>query len=196
MKKITAVVMCSGLSRRMGENKLSIPFNGKKMYQHTLDTVIKSGFYRVNVVTSYDEIAKKYQGLYDRVDVIINKNNAEGISSSIRLGVENSGECDGLMFFTADQPYLDISTINALTDAFIKTDKIVIPFYNGIPRNPVIFPARYKAHLLTLRGDEGGKRIYRRFLDDSYEVLFENELPFIDIDTRDDLEKLKKQMNI
>ena len=74
MKKITAVVMCSGLSRRMGENKLFIPFNGKKMYQHTLDTVIKSGFYRVNVVTSYDEIAKKYQGLYDRVDVIINKN--------------------------------------------------------------------------------------------------------------------------
>lgn len=196
MKKITAVVMCSGLSRRMGENKLFIPFNGKKMYEHTLDTVIKSGFYSVNVVTSYDEIAKKYQGLYDRVDVIINKNNAEGISSSIRLGVESSGECDGLMFFTADQPYLDISTINALTDAFIKTDKIVIPFYNGIPRNPVIFPARYKEHLLTLRGDEGGKRIYRRFLDDSYEVLFEKELPFIDIDTRDDLEKLKKQMNI
>ena len=41
--QLTAIVMASGLSRRMQSNKLLIPVNGKPMIQHTLDLLIWDG---------------------------------------------------------------------------------------------------------------------------------------------------------
>ena len=37
--KITAVIMCSGLSRRMGKNKLLMEFRGRKMFEYVFDAV-------------------------------------------------------------------------------------------------------------------------------------------------------------
>lgn len=186
--KITAVIMCSGLSRRMGTNKLFICLNNKMMYEHIIDTVLASGFDKIVIVTSYREIAEKYSNL----NIIINNNNTEGISASIRLGVENSGSCDGIMFFTADQPFIDAETIKKLVGAFENDNKIIVPICKGTPKSPVIFPIRYKNELMALHGDEGGKKVYKKFYSDVLEMKFNEELPFLDIDTKDDLARLKK----
>ena len=185
--KITAVIMCSGLSRRMGSNKLLMPFNGRKIYEYVLDTVLKCDFYKVIAVTAYDEIGEKYRG----IDVVFNPDNEEGISSSIRLGVKLSGNSDAVMFFTADQPCLDVKTVKRLMAAFEERKQIIVPAYEGKTQNPVIFPIKYKDDLLSLKGDNGGKKVYSLFYDDVYEVPFDTELPFFDIDTEDDLIRLK-----
>ena len=51
--KITAVIMCSGLSRRMGKNKLLMEFRGHKMFEYVFDAVAACDFYNVIVVTAY-----------------------------------------------------------------------------------------------------------------------------------------------
>lgn len=183
---ITAVILCSGLSRRMGENKLLLPLRGKRLFEYTVDTVEKAGFKKTVAVTSYRDIAYYCKN----ITVVLNPGNIEGISSSIRLGVQNCGNCDGIMFFTADQPFLDIDTIRILVDAFERENKIIVPRCCGKPANPVIFPIRYRDSLLSLKGDEGGKKIYRSVPKDVSFVDFENEILFSDIDTREDMKKL------
>ena len=56
--KITAVIMCSGLSRRMGENKLLMPFRGRRLFEYAVDAVREAGFWKTVVVTAYEEIAQ------------------------------------------------------------------------------------------------------------------------------------------
>lgn len=54
--KISAIIMASGLSRRMGENKLLLDFKGDKLYEWTFDLVEEIDFDDVILVSSYDEI--------------------------------------------------------------------------------------------------------------------------------------------
>ena len=57
--KIGAVLLCSGLSRRMeNKNKLLIKINNKPMFQYTVDNVMLCDFDEIVAVTAYDEIEK------------------------------------------------------------------------------------------------------------------------------------------
>lgn len=186
--KISAVIMCSGLSRRMGENKLLMDFKGRRLFEYVFDAVSECDFYNVVVVTAYDEIAKYSK----EFNVVYNYENYRGMSSSIRLGIMNSGDCDGIMFLTADQPFIDNATINRLNFIFCKENKIIVPKVKNTPKNPVVFPTRYKNELALLKEEEGGRSIYSRHTSDVCWVLFDNDRPFFDIDTFDEFDKLNK----
>jgi len=186
--KITAVIMCSGFGRRMGKNKLLMPLNGKRMFEHVFDTISNIMFYKTVVVTPYEEI--KTYAENKGFDTAFNAESEEGISASIRIGTGLSEDCDGIMFFTADQPFIDVATVYRLIFEFENTNKITVPVLNEENKNPVIFPAKYKKALLSLSGDIGGKQIINSNKADVSKVLFDNERPFIDIDTTDDLEKI------
>ena len=74
--KISAIVMASGLSRRMGENKLLLDFKGKKLYEHTLDMLEKSKIDEVILVSSYKEILE--DGEKRGFKTVYNDNNEVG----------------------------------------------------------------------------------------------------------------------
>ena len=183
-KQITAIVMCSGLSKRMGLNKLLMDFKGKRMFEYIIDIVNASGFNKIVVVTSYDEIA-----LYAKENTVIyNDKNHLGMSQSIILGVENAGICDGMMFFNCDEPKLDVGTVKRLIDAFDDNDKIIIPKVENNYKNPVLFPIRYKDALLGLSGEAGGSKVYKQNKDDIFEVCFDDGTAFKDIDVPEDFD--------
>ncbi|MDD5945356.1 MAG: nucleotidyltransferase family protein [Clostridia bacterium] len=190
MKKITAVIMCSGLSRRMGRNKLLMEFGSRRMFEYLTDCVLSCGFYRTVIVTAYKEIAE----YTDRAEVVMNPSPEEGASVSVRLGTENRGYCDGIMFFAADQPFMDKKTVSALTEAFEAHDSIIVPRVGGEGKNPVIFPERYAEGLMNINGDRGGRSVYMNNLSDVFFVDFDDETPFSDIDEPKDAENciLKK----
>lgn len=186
--KIAAVIMCSGLSKRMGKNKLLMNFNGRRMFEYVIDTVTQVDFAKIAIVTTYCEIGKYAEEL----EVYYNPNSNEGISASIKIGIQSCRDCDGIMFFTADQPFLNAETIIKLLDAFRLTNKIVVPIAEGTPKNPVIFPFRYYDELMLLRGEQGGKKVYNNHLDDICFINFQTINPFIDIDTLSEFYKYNK----
>lgn len=185
--RISAVIMCSGFGRRMGKNKLLMEFNGRRMFEHIIDTVKNCSFDKIVAVTSYDEIAE-YSSEFT---VIRNDGAEEGISASVRLGAEASSDCDAIMFFTADQPLLTSDIILKLISEFKKTGKITIPTVNGKNKNPVIFPIKYLDEIMKLKGEQGGKQIYKMHPKDICSVCFFDEKPFYDIDTIDDYRFIK-----
>ena len=197
--KISAVIMASGFSKRMGENKLLLKYMGMSFIENTIKKVLESGFYEINLVTSHNEIENIYRNLLEtngfkkekNHNFIITKNHNpdKGISESIKLGVKNLKPCDAYMFFTADQPKLSTETIKYIMSK-AEIDKIIIPKYNNENGSPTIFGGNFKDNLLYLEGDTGGKQIVQENKGKVKYLDIKNVEDGIDIDTQEEYRKL------
>jgi len=185
---ITAIVLASGNSSRMGENKLLLLKDNIPMIEHIFRELSKINFYKVIVVTQYDEIeilAKSYG-----YTSIINNTPQIGISKSIELGVKNTNIDSNFMFFTGDQPFLTSEVIEKIINVF-DYQYIVVPRFLNKNKSPVIFGKKYRDELLKLDGDVGGKKLIKNNLDSVKYLDFSRGNYFLDIDTREEYEKMR-----
>lgn len=97
------------------------------------------------------------------------------------------------MFFTSDQPLLDVDTIKLLMDVFEKNNNcIVVPIHENRKGSPVIFPRRFINELKLLQGDNGGKNVINNHANNVITVDVRNEYAMVDIDTWQDYEKITR----
>lgn len=184
---ISAIIMASGLSRRMGENKLLLRYGNSILAENVFRAVKEMDFDDVVVVSQYEEIFK----LSDKYNfkIVNNKNADVGQSESIKLGLNNVVDSRGYMFFVADQPFIDIFYLKELVKEFENyPEYIVMPRSNGITGNPVIFPCNKKGELMNLQNDEKGKKVIVQSSKIKYLEVPEKML--LDIDTREDYKRL------
>ena len=188
---ISAIILASGYSKRMGKNKLLLKYNGKSLIEHTIDTVSSCGFSEVILVAREEEIIEI--GIRNYLKVIKNENATKGITESIKLGILNTRNAEGYMFFTADQPFLDVATIRALQNKFAENSAyIIVPTCDGKRGSPVIFPSIYKEDFLKLQGDVGGKIIINKNLEKVKFVELQDSSKLFDIDTNESYEYILK----
>lgn len=184
---ITAIVMASGFSKRMGKNKLVMDFKGKPLIENVFDEINKVSFKDVVVVSQFKEIrsiSEKYGFKY-----VLNNNAKIGQSESIKLGIVNSLKSDGYMFFVGDQPLIEYKYINKLIEVFYEDkESIIIPIYNDKIGNPVIFPYNKKNELLSLKNNERGKKVIQNTTKTKFVEV--SQYMLLDIDTPDDYNKL------
>lgn len=188
---ISAIVMASGLSRRMNQNKLHMKIEDKKIYEYILETLKKcSSLSEVIVVANDSEILEKANTL--NFKTVFNQHSYLGQSNSINLGLEASAYADGYMFFVADQPFIREDTIDKICNIFNDNlNKIIIPCYNDRHGNPVIFSSRFRDELMNIEGDMGGRVVINNNIQDVIKLQFEDEKEFIDIDTIEDYNNVK-----
>ncbi|QQK07964.1 nucleotidyltransferase family protein [Miniphocaeibacter halophilus] len=191
---VSCIVMASGMSKRMNENKLLLTLNKKMIFEYILDTISRIDFDEVIVVTRFKEIidySKKY-----KYKVVINKNFEEGQASSIRLGVNSAKKNNDYMFFVADQPFIREKTINYILEKNKENKgKIIVPYYNGLKGNPVVFGNIFRKDLLNLSGDKGGSIVIKQNKDRVKNIFIKTEDSFenFDIDNKKDYEVLKRK---
>lgn len=185
---ITAIVLASGYSSRMGGNKLLLLKDGIPMVEHIFRQLCKINFHSVIVVTQYkevEELAKSYG-----YTIVINDMPQNGISESIKLGVNNTDIDSNFMFFTGDQPFLTSEVIEKIMD--ISDDQyIAVPRFSDKNKSPVIFGKVYRGELLKLNGDTGGKEIIKNNPDSIKYIKFSDGSDFLDIDTVEEYEKIR-----
>ena len=187
--RINLILLAAGNSKRFNGNKLLAIYKDKPIYMYIVEKVLDLKLNKIICVTQYEEI--KVGLLNTDINVVINDNSSLGISSSIKLGINFDKNADGYMFMVCDQPFISIKTLNSLIDNFIKGDKgIVCVGYGDNKGNPVIFSKRYINELLSLEGDNGGKRILKSHLNDLNIVNVDNEIELADIDTQEEFIKL------
>ncbi len=168
MPGISAILLGSGESKRMGVDKLSLPWGGRTILQRCFETLFKSEVHELIVVlsTRNQGARKLFRG--EKVRVAINPLFKAGMSTSIRRGLrEIHSHCRGILIALGDQPLLKTRTINALIHAFNRADGgIIVPSFRGTRGHPVIFDRRFKKELLKLKGDIGGRSIIERHPED------------------------------
>ncbi len=202
--KISAVIMASGKSARMGENKLLLEYGGLTFIENIVKKVIHTGFYEIAVVVSNREVKEKCQEFIKKfyeennseldagkIYIVQNESSEKGQSESVKLGLKVLEKCDGYMFFSGDQPNLTQKTIRKVMKNFEK-GMIIIPEYNGKQGLPTIFSENFRDELLNLEGDTGGKPVLIKNSDKIKKIKIEDISEGMDIDTKEEYEILKR----
>ena len=123
------------------------------------------------------------------VIIVENKTWNEGISSSIKIGLENiENEFDSVVIFVVDQPFLTKELIQKFIVRYESLKPVMMATkVNNQICHPVLFSKQFYDDLKSLHGDQGGKKLFSHKDVDYFEWLDERLL--LDIDTIDDYQK-------
>ena len=183
--KTALVMLAAGNSRRFGSNKLLYEINGKPMYLWTLEKLKRAAEKmegsEIVVVTQYQEIINK--AIEMKIPVFVNPRPEDGISLSMRLGLECVKDTDACLFTVADQPWLTVETILRLIELFKKEQKgMACTIRDGKNGNPCIFSHRYYQELKEISGDRGGKLLIKKHPEDVAYLRIEDARELQDVD--------------
>lgn len=200
-RRVTAILLAAGLSKRLGRNKLLLPLGDETVLRKTAKAVLASAVTEVILVTGHEEAEVKgaVEGL--NVRVAHNPRYAEGQSTSMIAGIEAAPEdTDAYLFVLGDQPLLTPGIVNGVISLFEESrpDALVAaPAFEGRRGNPALFSVSVRDELLRASGDAGGRGIIQRLETESPGGIVFLELPnddiFLDIDTEEDYELMLRK---
>jgi molybdenum cofactor cytidylyltransferase len=194
MKRFSAVILAAGASKRLGFNKLTLRMNGESVIRQAILPFISAGIGRVFIVTGVQsrELRAELSGY--AVEFIENKDCAFGMSTSVKASLPFIADEEGVFFHLGDKPFLEKEIIYRMIDIYRENrEKIIVPVFNGEKGHPVLMDAAaYSEEIKSLLGDKGLREIIEKHTAD---VIFikGNEGSLHDIDTIDDVERLKKR---
>lgn len=189
------IILAAGASTRLGRAKQTLPYKNSTLLKHAINVALDSAIGPVLVVIGANEKEILAHIETEAVAVVMNKDYAEGIASSIQVGVryiqEHHTPCEDIILMVCDQPYVDQHVLRSLVNARVTTNKpLAACFYKETVGVPALFGKRFFPELLSLKGEEGGKKILLKHQEQIAIVPF----PFgeIDIDTAADADALMR----
>lgn len=188
---ICAVVLAAGLSRRMGVQKLLLPFAGKTVVAHIVDQIIDSAVDKVHVVVGH-EGRRVAQELSDRrVCIVTNPDYESGMLSSVRCGLAAlDQQCRAVLVALGDQPSVTSKLIDLMIRSFAETEKkILVPFHNGRRGHPVLFSADYRNEILTQYDDLGLRGLLQAHHEEVFELNVSDSSVLSDMDFPEDYQR-------
>ena len=194
MRKISAILLAAGESKRMGVNKLALPWGRKTVLERCVDVLVRSNIKEVVVVLSDRTKALGSRLRGPKVRRVMNPNYERGMSTSIRRGVQAvDRKSDGILIALGDQPLLRTKTINALIHALVQEKgKIIVPIFRGRRGHPVLFGPTFAKELLQLKGDVGARSLLQRHPKSVFEVRTRSEGVVVDVDTWNDYRRVSQ----
>jgi molybdenum cofactor cytidylyltransferase len=193
--KVAAVLLAAGGSSRMGEPKQLLPLESRPMVRHAALAVCEADLAQVVVVVGAQASAVQRALHGMPVEFVINEAWAKGMSTSLRAGLRVlRPEIEAALIVLADQPSLSSGLLRAIVARYQETGAaIVAPVYEGQRGNPVLFDRSLFADLLAVRGDQGGRALFARYRDRLEQFYTDDPGVLLDIDTRDDYDKVRKR---
>ena len=193
-KKIVALILAAGESKRLGQPKQNVMFKNRTMLNHikehlNLDIVERTFI----VLGAYaDKIISK-SGLNESHYLVFD-GWKEGMGSSLAYACSKIfalDDYDGILITLSDLPLVTSSDYRKMIEMFNSSKHIVATQTKKTLGVPAIFGADYFDHLIQLTGEKGAKSIIQSNID--MLKIIENEKAAIDIDTPDEFSKLTKQ---
>ncbi|MEY2191851.1 NTP transferase domain-containing protein [Neobacillus sp. BF23-41] len=202
---VIAVYLAAGKSRRMGVNKLELPWGQKTVGNSALEKAVNSKLDYTIVVTREEDTlywvnsTLFFTPLRERWKALRCRDADKGQAHSLKSGLLAAMEMEpkGIMILLADQPLLPVEIINDLVKRYLKEyqENKNVPFiaasFQGIPRPPIIFSPKVVPDLLKLEGDEGARQLFKKEKLTGILVDYENGWDFFDVDTKEEYDRLK-----
>jgi molybdenum cofactor cytidylyltransferase len=197
---IGVIVLAAGDSSRMGEPKQLLPFEGETLLGRAVRAALESACRPVVVVLGFDADALREE--IEEMDALVffNRAWAEGMSSSIRCGLQavkgSAPAIEAVILMLCDQPFVTSSVIRRLVDAYHENQSLLVASaYEAAGETtlgvPALFSRALFSELMELRGAEGAKRIIMRHRAKAA-IIAVPEAAF-DVDTPDDYRALQSR---
>ena len=205
-RRVTAVVLAAGESRRMGRNKLLLPWGATTVLGRTLDNVGASAVHDMVVVTGHEreqvEAIVRQQGppveedgslAAASIQLVHNSGYANGMLSSVQAAVRALPlTSEAILVVLGDQPMVGPETLDHLLTAYAAAPAgLVAPYWGNRRGNPVLIDRRYFANLLALPADAAPRVLLARHANDLLAVPVANDAVLHDLDRPDEYTRFR-----
>ncbi len=147
---IEAIVLAAGASRRMGTQKLLLPFAGQTVIGHIVDQVAASPIHRIIAVAQAQDGAVANALLHKRVTLVENPADDSEMLHSIRIGLRACSDgVQAAIIVLGDQPAIRSDVIKKLAAAYQPAHaEIVLPLFRGQRGHPLLVGVRHFSEIL------------------------------------------------
>lgn len=187
--KTGAVIVAAGTSSYMKDFKPMLRMGRTTIIKRIITTLKQAGVDSIVVVTGNN--ANQLEKHISHMGVICMRNERyteTQMFDSARIGLEYfQDKCDRILFTPSDIPLFSVQSVLKLLN---NSGEILCPYFKGVPGHPLLISSDIIPLLLSYDGKDGlqgairqsGKKITRITVDDDGVLM--------DIDTRQDYEKL------
>ena len=185
---IWAVILAAGGSRRMGTQKMLLPFGDGTIVERVVRAALDASLQGIVVVLGADEARVREKLAPYPVTFAVNADWQRGMLSSVQTGFEALPEkAAAVVVMLGDQPFVKAETVDELVAHHRETRKgIVLPVHGGRRGHPVLIDKKYGAEIAAL-GPEGTLReVVHAHAADVLEVEIDDPDILRDIDTPED----------
>jgi CTP:molybdopterin cytidylyltransferase MocA len=194
---IDAIILAAGRSRRMGTQKLLLPFAGQTVIEHIVDQVLAAAVRdRVAVVAGENDavaaaLSKK------SITLAINPDPEAEMLSSVRVGLRAMRpDAQAAIIVLGDQPSLQSEVINRLVSAFQTTGKgIVVPVHENKRGHPLLIAAHHFDELQRHFDNVGLRGLLAAHADEVEEIESTDSGVLADMDYPEDYQRELKRYN-
>jgi len=190
--RTAGIILAGGGSQRFGRPKLLEIWDGEALIRRSVRVAQDAGLDPIVVVLGADgQVIREALGQLP-VQITNNPDWAEGQSSSLRGGLKMlPTNVDGAVILLADMPLVEADLLSTLVETHRKSlEPIVAPWTGERWGNPVLFDRATFEALSRIRGDQGGRALFKMY---STEAVPWGQEAMLDIDTPDDLDTIRRR---
>ncbi|MCB9445865.1 MAG: putative selenium-dependent hydroxylase accessory protein YqeC [Ardenticatenaceae bacterium] len=184
-KRVTAVILAAGQSKRMGQTKQLLPWGETTVLGQVLRNVQATAVHHTLVVTGHEAEKVEQIAAQAGAETVFNPNYASGeMLSSLQTAVRHLPDnIAAVLVVLADQPMVEAGTIDQLLEAYWQQKGgLIAPVFQGQRGNPVLIDRAYFAELLDLPAGAAPRHLLRRHEADLYFVSMDNDSVLCDLD--------------
>ena len=200
-RRIIAVILAAGQSRRMNRPKLFMPYGEGNILDAVIDAVMESSVDGLMVVGS-PRVGKYLDGLLpDQCAAVINDDPASEMLTSVQIGVravidrfEPVGD-DGILLLLGDQPTVGAGTVTSLAEAYRlprRPPGILIATYRGRRGHPTVFSVGLLREVLEWPAERRLNELIAEHGGEAREFPIHTAPIPIDVNTPEDYERLNR----
>jgi molybdenum cofactor cytidylyltransferase len=195
-RHVAAVVLAAGMSSRMGQPKVLLPWaGGKTILEHIITQLVLARLSHITVVTGNQADEVKRLALQAGVKVTHNKHYATGeMLSSLKAGLRAMPpHISAVLVALGDQPTIQPRIIGQVMTAYAEgKGEIVAPSYQMRRGHPILIDRRYWQEILDLPEDGAPRDVIERHKDRIAYVNVDTDSVLRDLDTPDDYQAARR----
>ena len=188
-----AIILAAGSSRRMGVQKLLLPFGESTLLGTVVNHVRSSGFDTVTVVIGEQQDALARTIGHSDIHTVFNPDHPKGMLTSVQCGLRSLPDNTGnVAVYLGDQPKISPRVGKELREAFRTSPKgILVPVFGNQRGHPLLFRFSYKSAIENLDPSTGLKGLMQLYPDDVEEYTVDEPGILMDIDTTEDYQTMR-----
>jgi molybdenum cofactor cytidylyltransferase len=189
---LAAAILAAGESKRMGQPKALVPFQGSTFVEHLIAATRHARVGITRVVLGAGAEAIRTQLKIDPAWIVVNGDWPKGQLSSIRAALRSlaAGVTEGILVCPVDHPLISAELVGRLIAGFDAGGKmIVLPKFRGRRGHPVIFRAALYEELLAASAELGARQVVWNHAAEVVEVETEEEGVILNLNDAESLRR-------
>lgn len=190
IRQVGAVVLAAGMSTRMGEPKVLLPWGkGHSIISHIVEQLNLARLDQISVVTGHHAADVKRAVTALGADTVFNRSYKVGeMLSSLKVGLRSlNDQVSAALIVLGDQPRLQAKVIYQLLLAYAEGQgEIIVPSYQNRRGHPILVSRRYWGEILSLPRGGSLRDVLTHHTGRIYHVQVDTDSVLRDVDTPED----------